>query len=489
MSDPVEVELKLEYDPADRERLLASPLLRPDGGAPKRLVATYFDTPDLQLSKASYALRIRREGNKRIQTVKATDGRAVGLFVRGEWERPVRSDKPILDEKAGPLGQMLDAIAIGRIAPIFVTDVERHAGPIERGTSLIEYAIDGGEVRAGQRSMALSELELELKQGTPQSLFDLARALNEEIALRLGVRSKSARGYALMGSAPAAAFRAEPIELDPAMHPGEAFATIAAGCIRHYRMNEAVLLRQCGAEAIHQARVAIRRLRSAFSLFKPLFAGDDQAALLAAELRWLAGELGDIRDIDVLLPKLDAPTRETLAAVRDVKATHLRGLLESGRVRALPIDLVEWLAIGRWQSEPSNASLQGQDIRSFASGRLDRLRKRIKREGRGLSGLADEPRHEVRKDAKRLRYASEFLVSLYPKRKARRRLDQLLDHIEELQDRLGRLNDFAAAPDLLARLGLAVELPGPSRKQRKHLLADAENCFEALIDTKPFWRV
>src|SRR5262245_30688890 len=108
MGDPVEVELKLEYDSADRDRLLASPLLNPSGEQPKQLVATYFDTPDLQLKKAGYALRIRKEGRRRIQTVKASDSRAAGLFVRGEWERPVRSDKPILDEKAGPLGHLLE---------------------------------------------------------------------------------------------------------------------------------------------------------------------------------------------------------------------------------------------------------------------------------------------------------------------------------------------------------------------------------------------
>ena len=163
MGDPVEVELKLEYDPADRARLLASPVLKAGGVQARRLVATYFDTPDLQLKKAGFALRIRKEGNKRVQTVKASDSSAAGLFVRGEWDRPVRGAKPVLDERAGPLGQMLDASVIARIAPIFLTDIERVSGPIEEGDTLIEYAVDCGEARAGTRSVALCELELELK--------------------------------------------------------------------------------------------------------------------------------------------------------------------------------------------------------------------------------------------------------------------------------------------------------------------------------------
>lgn len=488
MSDPVEVELKLEYEPADRDRLIASSLLGTDAKPPKQLLATYFDTPDLRLNKAGYTLRIRKDGRRRVQTVKASGSRTTGLFVRGEWERPVRSDRPVLDAKAGPLGQMLDASAIARLAPIFVTDVERHGGPIESEASLIEYAIDRGETRAGQRAAPLSELELELVRGSPRQLFDLARRLNETVPLRLGVQSKSARGYALIGRV-AGAVKADPIDLDGDMGAGEAFAVIAAGCLRHYRLNETLLLDDGSVEAVHQSRVALRRLRSALSLFRPLFAGDDQAALIGAELRWLAGELGEIRDIDVLLPKLDHDSRETVAQVRKDRFVHLRNTLESSRVRLLPIDIAEWLAVGRWHDEPADRSLHDGNVRIFAARRLDRLRKRLKREGRGLAGLEDEPRHEVRKDAKKLRYAAEFLVSLYPGRKARRRMDRLLDRIETLQDKLGQLNDMAAAPELLSRLGLNLELPSMSRKKRKRLLAEADECFEALIDTKCFWRV
>jgi inorganic triphosphatase YgiF len=489
MGDPVEVELKLEYDPADRARLLASPVLKAGGVQARRLVATYFDTPDLQLKKAGFALRIRKEGNKRVQTVKASDSSAAGLFVRGEWDRPVRGNKPVLDERAGPLGQMLDASVIARIAPIFLTDIERVSGPIEEGGTLIEYAVDCGEARAGTRGVALSELELELKHGSPRQLFDLARRLDEEVPLRLGVRSKSARGYALVSGGAPLAFRGEAMMLDRETGAGEAFAIIAGSCIRQYRLNEALLLAGSNAEAVHQARVAIRRLRSAFALFRPLLDGDDSAGLLAAELRWLAGQLGEIRDIDVLLPLLDGTARELLSAARDTKFAQLRHELERARVRQMPIELAEWLAVGRWRSEPADPALCDQNIRSFAGDRLDRLRRRIKREGRGLAAVDDKHRHEVRKDAKKLRYAAEFLVSLYPGRKARRRLEQLLDRIETLQDKLGRLNDIAAAPELFARLGIDMPLPAIGKKQHRKLLAEAEDCFDALIDTKRFWRV
>ena len=490
MSDPVEVELKLEYDPADGNRLVASSLLGSSGGEAKHLVATYFDTPDLQLDQAGYALRIRKEGRRRLQTVKAGSSLAAGLFVRGEWERPVKGDQPLLDARAGPLGERMNEATLAKIAPIFITDVERRSGTIERPEGgLIEYAIDMGEVRAGARSMPLSEIELELKQGSPRALFDLARALNEEVPLRLGVRSKSDRGYALVENKIARAAEAEPIRIDREASAAAAFSEIAGSCIRHYRLNESLLLQSGAAEPVHQARVALRRLRSAFSLFRPLFAGDDRAAELAGELRWLARELGNIRDIDVLLPAVEGEARASLTAVRKNHFETFVKLLAGRRVRLLPIELVEWLAVGRWRRlQWADSGPSGCNIVPFAAERLDRLFKRIRREGANLARSDDEHRHQVRKDAKKLRYAAEFFVSLHPGRKPRRRLDALLGSVEALQDRLDRLNDAAAAPELLSRLGLRIDTPKLGRKERARLLDEAQECFEALIDAKRFWR-
>lgn len=489
MTDPLEVELKLEYDPADRDGLLASPFFGEQSRRQRQLVATYFDTPDQKLAAAGYSLRIRRSGDERIQTVKAAGSRTAGLFVRGEWEQPVPDDVPLLDDKTGPLRQFVEARDLKRIVPLFTTDVERIDGTIERpGATLIEYAIDMGEVRSDSHSAALAEIEFELKQGSPQALFDLARELQEDVPLRLGVQTKSSRGYTLAAGRLAAPAKADPVVLDPHGTTGEAFAVIVDSCLRHFRINEAALLDSGGIEAVHQARVALRRLRTALFLFRPLLAGDKKAELLNAECRWLAGELGDIRDIDVLVPKLGGAAQAALVAIRDSKLAHVRGLLGTSRVRLLPIEIAEWLTLGEWHSMPADPAMQGQDILSFAGARLDRLRKRIKREGRGLSGLDDDHRHRVRKDAKKLRYAAEFFVTLYPGRKPRRRLERFLDRLEALQDKLGELNDIAAVPALLSRLGLDADLPVRHKKPRARLLDRAEDCFDALMDSKRFWR-
>ena len=92
MSDPTEIELKLDVAPEDRERLQASPLIGAERRKAEHLVSTYFDTPDLALHEAGYSLRIRRQRSKRTQTLKVDRRDAAGLFVRSEWECAVSSD-------------------------------------------------------------------------------------------------------------------------------------------------------------------------------------------------------------------------------------------------------------------------------------------------------------------------------------------------------------------------------------------------------------
>ena len=132
--------------------------------------------------------------------------------------------------------------------------------------------------------------------------------------------------------------------------------------------------------------------------------------------------------------------------------------------------------------------MTAEPVRRFASKRLDKLFRRIRHDGRKLDKLDDSHRHDVRKDAKRLRYAAEFFVGLYPGRKARRRLDKFLCRLENLQDELGKLNDMAAEPVLLAQLGLEASAPLSEPRARKGAIREAANCFDALVDVKRFWR-
>lgn len=483
----LELELKLEFDPADRERLESALPLKAADVETSRLVSTYFDTPAEDLRDAGWSLRVRRQGRRRTQTLKAAGTPAAGMFARTEYERPVKGDRPQLDDESGPLALEVGAGLLDRIAPVFVTDVQRTVRRIDGAGANIELAVDDGEVRAGRRAERLSEVELELRGGAPQAMFDLARQLNEQAPLRLGVRSKAERGYALAAGAPRAATKAEPVRLDPDGHAGDAFRAIARACMRHFRLNEALLLESGEAEPLHQARVGLRRLRCAFSLYKPLLADDGTAGLLRAELRWLAAALGEVRNLDVLIPRCTGVARDRLAAARDRTFDHVRAELASARTRLLMIDLTEWLALGAWRTRPADPLRLHRHVLPFARDLLDARRDRLRRRGKGLAGLDDAHRHKVRIEAKKLRYAAEFFGSLFTDGKARRRHQRFLDAIETLQDRLGELNDLVVGPGVLAKFGIDATMPRSGKNRRRRLRDKAEAACDALIKAKCFW--
>jgi triphosphatase len=102
MSTPKEIEIKLELSPATLPRLKKIPLLRTPKGATRRSaeVSVYFDTDKHKLRKKGLMLRVRRIGNRYIQTIKAT-GKS-GLFERDEWESGIAGAQPDLDLARGP---------------------------------------------------------------------------------------------------------------------------------------------------------------------------------------------------------------------------------------------------------------------------------------------------------------------------------------------------------------------------------------------------
>lgn len=484
MTDPLEIELKLEFDAADRRRLGSAPALKGAAGQSRHLVSTYFDTPANDLLAAGYTLRVRRNGAARIQTVKASGVPSAGLFVRSEWECPLEDDRPRFDPACGPLAEVIGTPQLERIGPAFTTDMKRRILRIEHDGATIELAVDQGEVRAGDRVEPVCEVELELRDGSPAALFDLARDLSERVPLRLGVRSKSERGYALLAATPAAAVKAEPITLDRTGDAGDAFQAIAQACIRHFRLNEALLLQSGGVEPLHQARVGLRRLRSALSLFRPFLAEDGPTQLLRTELRWLAAELGEVRNIDVLARRFDGDTRDLLITARTQRFEQVRDELASARTRLLMLDLAEWLALGAWRLDKGKAL--ACPVLPFAHDLLDRQRARVKKRGKGLASLGARDRHTVRIEVKKLRYAAEFFATLYPTGKPARRYGRFIAAIEKLQDLLGELNDLAVAPELLAQLGIDATLPKAGK--RKRLLDKADQAYDALIGAKRFWR-
>ena len=200
MSTPKEIEIKLELSPAILPRLKKIPLLRArKGGATRRSaeVSVYFDTDKHKLRKKGLMLRVRRIGNRYIQTIKAT-GKS-GLFERDEWESGIASAQPDLDLARGTALEALVGRKLRRrLKPMFETRVARTVYPLSSSTGEIEFTVDRGTIAAGDRSAPLCEIELELKRGSQAELFNVARELMQAVPARLEFRSKSQRGYELL---------------------------------------------------------------------------------------------------------------------------------------------------------------------------------------------------------------------------------------------------------------------------------------------------
>lgn len=481
-----EIELKLEL-PADAADLVAASGLV--AGAPKkaRQISTYFDTADQHVAKAGFSLRIRRTGKKRIQTIKADGAGAAGLFVRSEWECPVEQDIPLLDYST-PLPTLLGD-AVDAVAPAFEVRIDRQTWLVEDDGASIELVLDRGRVVAGERSAPVCEIELELKAGHGAALFDLARKIDAVAPVRLGALTKAERGYRLSAPVQPSA-RAEPVALTAAMTAAEAFGRIVQSCIRHFRLNEVLLLTTGDPRALHQARVALRRMRSAFSIFRPVIGND--GAHLRNELRWLASILGEARDLDVLLDRTQAGAlRDRIAAARETAYARVCEALESPRARLLMLDIVQWISRSVWTDISGDKADGRRPARAFAESALHRYRRKVKRQGRDLAHLDDGTRHEVRKSAKKLRYATEFFASLFERKGEKRRYKRFIATLEELQDRLGALNDLVSAPDILDRAGLAgnAEAAGllAGNAGKKKLLGLAEAAHEEYCDARKFW--
>ena len=503
-ASPREVELKLEAEPEAVERLAAHPLVRDGGARTERLRAVYFDTDDLALRAAGISLRVRKGDNGSVQTIKAA--RQPGLALdRSEWDHPVADGKLNLSAASGTALEPLlaDAGVRAAIRPRFTVEVERTVAMVERDGSALELALDRGSVAAagkGKRARSpVAEIELELKRGDPAVLFRIARTLAETASLRLSFKAKSERGYDLLTGARPRPTKAEPLRLDRGLTSGAAFQAIARSCLRQSVANEAVLRGERNPDAVHQMRVALRRLRAAVTLFKDALADGERDAI-RCELKRMADELGPARDLDVFIDKTLRP-----AGARHAGDPHFAALLadyerrrEAAYERALAavasgdfarsvLRTAAWIEAGGWLASEDVRAARDRPVEAHAAAELERRWRKIHRRARGMRRLAPEARHAIRIEIKKLRYAAEFFASLFGDAGRAKRRKAALSTLETLQEVLGDLNDIAVGAEEHATGALAA-LQAEQAGRVVPLLSEAKAAAHTLRDLEPFWR-
>lgn len=486
--------LELELDPSQARALLRR---FPAGPRPRQMTCRWHDSKAGELAAQGLALIERRHGHATLWRLERLNADGNGLW-------PCGTPAPALQEIADR--SRLDHLPSEPArAPVQFRGRLRELG-CGNGPLAARLTLMQGTLRAEPGERAVSRLAL---SGAPPAVAGLALDLAQDFGAALAGTSLSAEACALAGQEPPPVPLGAP-ELPSGLSVGAAFAFVCAHLTRVILHYAPLAARREGIEPVHQMRVAVRRLRSAISLFRRAVACAELDAV-QADLRVLADALGPARDWDVFIsgtgaavaaafPHHAAIVRLTAAAARRREACYaeLRRVLAGPEFRRLNILLTTLAAARPWEAGSTGddaaaarqADALAAELHDYAAHALTRRVRHLTEPGDTLAELPAETLHQIRLRAKRLRYAAEMLAPLYRRRGARRTIRRLA----ELQDRLGHLNDGNVAAALMAQLGhagargfAAGVVCGFTAAGAGDARAKIDRCWQKFRRLQPFW--
>jgi triphosphatase len=268
---------------------------------------------------------------------------------------------------------------------------------------------------------------------------------------------------------------------------------------------------------VHQCRIALRRLRSAFKIYRPLLRRK-RIEPIEHEVRWLGNILGMARDLDVLKTDLLepasaalgegeqlAPLVASLEVKKAIAYAQVGEALAGARYRHLLIDLCALGYRDDLGKSGDGAAGLDQPLADFASRALSRMHEQLLKRGDGFEALSKTERHEVRIALKKLRYAVDFFGGVFDAE----RKSKFFKKLARLQEDLGGMNDVVVAENMLARLigvseGDGAEPVAPAMSQGKLVFAAGSifgwhrrraveidvrliKDWHSFVRAKPFW--
>lgn len=411
---------------------------------PQRLVTVYVDTPDLRIARWGCSLR-HRQG----------EGWTVKLPSSGDRSQLVRTEVNFEGDDARKMptaaADLLRAYVRGEeLAPVARLQTVRRGVEIAdgAGTSLAVVTDDEVSVMDGRRvASRFRELEVELDPEADEGLSKaLVGRLTDAGAGPVANVPKLVRALGPRAEAPP---DVEAADLDEsadvtAVVRGE----LATSVLRLLRHDAGVRLGE-DPEDVHQARVATRRVRSALRTFRHVLE-PDWARSLRDRLRWLADDLGAVRDAEVLrdrirsrepmLPEGDRKGLEELVTMlemtRDEARERLLDEMRQPRYVTLLDGLVEAARAPRVLEEAADAAGEAalRPCLERPWNHLEHAVEQARDEG------SDASLHGVRIRAKRARYAAEAVAPVFGKR-----AEQFAEAAARLQDTLGEHQDSVVA--------------------------------------------
>lgn len=424
----------------------------------KELDDTYFDTPSWHLHRAGYTCRVRRKGADLELTLKGMAEAKSGMRSRRELTEQL--DPGTAPAAApGPCGGLIRALA-GRIPvePIFRLTTRREVFNVEDAHGYVaEVAVDETSIPVGEdRPVRLARVEVEVDPGGVERARPFVAAI--VAANRLTEAGTSKFESALIATGQVVprpvADHFGPTAVGPELTAGEVAFAVLRKQFGALRANEPGTRLGEDIEALHDMRVATRRLRAAMATFRPFLA--PRMLRFRAQFGWVASALGEVRDLDVQLERMHEwranfpPDRadalvaveELLAHRRKAARKRMLAVLDSRRYERLCASFEGALRFG-----PPRSHAAGRvPVLAVAPDMVERRYRRVRKLGDAIrKDSAPEPYHALRIEAKKLRYTLEFVGNgIYGK--------PALDfsaRVTAMQDVLGLHQDAYVAMDML----------------------------------------
>jgi inorganic triphosphatase YgiF len=500
-----ELELKVQLSKSEISRLnrrLSTTKLIMEEPSTENLKSIYFDTPRHSLYEMGVSLRVRRQKDAWVQTLKADKKIAGGVSNPIEIETIAATGKPELERfEHSELGRVVKkAIGHAPLCPLFETEVRRTKHNIKANGSEMELALDEGELKGNSKIRKLCEAELELKSGHVSGLLQTAERIFAGTELQFSTRSKSDLGYELVLGTESES-RAEQGEDRAEIRPGDsclqAFAIIFAMVRGQIVTNGRAVLNSTDPRGPHQLRIGLRKLRTALRALRPL-AKSPSLNIFDDMAKELATGVGSLRDTDALISSVCQPLEPVIpdkagmAALNRALLQHRRTKYKEVRSRLAGSD---WgrlqLYMTLWPLTLRDIDGMQQPIMDYSGKILQARWKKVRLLGRQLEELTPEERHDMRKSLKQLRYLAEFFAPLYSQRDSR----SFIGKLKHLQDVFGYLNDVYVARQLRslhaltpAAASTAHFVLGWHEAEAKHAWRKAGKAWRRLEDSERFWR-